>query len=221
MINLKALYHITYGLYIVSSGNTKNGNGYISNTVFQITSSPAKFAISCNKDNYTSELIQKFKTFSVSVLHRNTKPETFGTFGFKTGKTFDKLKGMNIKSGKTGTLIILNDSIAYLEFKLIETIDEGTHLLFIGELVDAQIIDNTLEPITYAYYRNFKKGIAPKNAPTYIEEKEIKKPDSKIYKCSVCGHIYDDSIEDVKFENLPDNWICPTCGVTKENFIEL
>lgn len=221
MINLKALYHITYGLYIVSSGNTKNGNGYISNTVFQITSSPAKFAISCNKDNYTSELIQKFKTFSVSVLHRNTKPETFGTFGFKTGKTFNKLKGMNIKSGKTGTLIILDDSIAYLEFKLTETIDEGTHLLFIGELVDAQIIDKNLEPITYAYYRNLKKGVAPKNAPTYIEQKEIKKPDSKIYKCSVCGHIYDDSIEDVKFENLPDNWICPTCGVTKENFIEL
>ena len=221
MINIEALYNITYGLYIVSAGTVETGNAYIANTVFQITSSPAKFAISCNKKNYTSELIQKFKSFTVSILHQNTKPETFGTFGFKSGKNFNKLEGMNLKSGKTGALIVLDDSIAYLEFKLSEKIDMGTHWIFIGELVDAQTIDESAEPLTYAYYRNFKKGTAPKNAPTYIKNKESKKTNTKVYKCSVCGHIYDDSTEKIKFEDLPEEWTCPTCGVSKDEFSEI
>ncbi len=50
MINYDALYHISYGLFIVSSGNKNKGNGFISNTVFQVTSSPAMFATCSNKN---------------------------------------------------------------------------------------------------------------------------------------------------------------------------
>ena len=221
MINIEALYNITYGLYIVSAGNKEKGNGYIANTVFQITSDPIKFAISCNKDNYTEELIEKHKSFAVSVLHQKTKAETFGNFGFKSGKESDKLEGITVKYGKTGAPIILDDSIAYFEFKLKEKIDQGSHWLFIGELVDAQIIDKTFDPMTYAFYKTDRKGVAPKNAPTYIKKENTSKKTSKKYKCKVCGHVYDDGIEDIKFTELPDDWMCPTCGVTKENFEEI
>ena len=218
MINIEALYNITYGLYIISAGNKEKGNGYIANTVFQITSDPIKFAISCNKDNYTEELIEKHKSFAVSVLHKEAKPETFRNFGFKSGKESNKLEGINVKYGKTGAPIILDDSIAYFEFKLKEKIDQGSHWLFIGELVDAQIIDKTFEPMTYAFYKTDRKGVAPKNAPTYIKKENTSNNTSKKYKCTVCGHIYDDGIEAIKFTELPDDWMCPTCGVTKENF---
>ncbi len=221
MINIEALYHITYGLYIVSSGNKTEGNGYIANTVFQITSDPIKFAISCNKDNYTEKLIKKYKNFAVSVLHQKTKPETFGNFGFKSGKDFNKLEGFNIKYGKKGVPIVLDDSIAWFEFELREKIDQGSHWLFIGELVDAQIIDKTFEPMTYAFYKTERKGVAPKNAPTYIKEEKKQTKRLKVYQCAVCGHIYDDNIEKIKFEDLPDDWVCPTCGVNKEEFSEI
>ncbi len=38
------------------------------------------------------------------------------------------------------------------------------------------------------------------------------------YRCTVCGHIYDEAVESVKFEDLPDDWVCPLCGVGKDLF---
>jgi len=221
MINIEVLHNISYGLYIISSGNKETGNGYIANTVFQITSEPAKFAVSCNKNNYTSEIIKKYKVFSVSILIQNAKSDIIGNFGFKTGKKIKKFEGYNIKFGKTGVPVVINDSIAYMEFKLTDEIDMGTHILFIGELVDAQMIKNNEEPLTYDYYRNTKKGVTPKNAPSYIKKEANKKQTGKIYKCAVCGHIYNDNTEKIKFEDLPEDWTCPTCGVSKNEFSEI
>ena len=55
MIDFEALFKISYGLYIVCSGDKEKGNGFISNSVFQVTAEPAQFAACCNKDNLTSE----------------------------------------------------------------------------------------------------------------------------------------------------------------------
>ena len=99
MINFEALFKISYGLYIVTSGDKSGGNGYISNTFFQITAEPAKFAASCNKVNYSSEIIEKHGHFSVSVLHQDTASDIFTRFGYKSGKEINKLEGMDIKYG--------------------------------------------------------------------------------------------------------------------------
>ncbi len=225
MINFEALFKVTYGLYIVSSGDKITGNGLISNTVFQVTSEPAKFATCCNKDNHTSKIIDKHGFFSVSVLQQDTDPKIFGNLGYKSGKNINKFENLNIKYDVTGVPIVLNNSIAYLECKIVDKVDVGTHWLFIGELVNAQILDDSLDPLTYAYYRKVKKGIAPKNAPTYIDKSKLEnksntKQFSK-YKCTACGYIYDESNEDAKFVDLPDSWTCPICGVAKEDFIEV
>lgn len=39
------------------------------------------------------------------------------------------------------------------------------------------------------------------------------------YRCTVCGHIYDEEREGVKFADLPDTWTCPTCGAPKSKFV--
>jgi flavin reductase (DIM6/NTAB) family NADH-FMN oxidoreductase RutF/rubredoxin len=225
MINFEALFRISYGLYIVSSGDRLKGNGYISNTVFQVTAEPPRFAICCNKNNFTAEFIQKYEAFSVSVLAQNASSEIFGKFGYKSGKTFDKMAGSQLKYGDSGVPIVLDDSIAYLECKLIQTVDVGTHLMFVGELVNAGLIDESKEPLTYSYYRQVKKGVAPKNAPTYIDKSKLEvKPEIqnfKKYKCPVCGYIYDESLEKLKFSDLPDDWVCPVCGTEKSEFMEV
>jgi flavin reductase (DIM6/NTAB) family NADH-FMN oxidoreductase RutF/rubredoxin len=226
MINYEALFKISYGLFIVSSGDKVQGNGYISNTVFQVTAQPPKFAICCNKDNYTAEVIVRSKVFSVSILHKDVSPDIFGRFGYRSGKDFIKLEGMNVRYGEnTGVPIVLNDSIAFLECRLVQTVDVGTHFLFIGELLNAEILDDDKEPITYSYYRQVRKGVAPKNAPTYID-KSKSEPKNKIeafkkYECTACGYIYDESVEGIKFTDLPPDWVCPSCGTAKEDFIEI
>jgi flavin reductase (DIM6/NTAB) family NADH-FMN oxidoreductase RutF/rubredoxin len=225
MINFEALFKVTYGLYIVCSGDKNRGNGFISNTVFQVSAEPEKFAVCCNKSNYTAEFIQRYDAFSVSILDKNVTSEIIGTFGYKTGKDIDKMEGMNVRYGDTGVPIVLNECIAFFEFKLIQTVDAGTHLIFIGELINAEILDNGKEPLTYLYYRQVKKGVAPKNAPTYIDKSKLAKSSngslSKKYKCPSCGYVYDEAAEKVKFEDLPDNWICPICGTEKSDFFEI
>jgi flavin reductase (DIM6/NTAB) family NADH-FMN oxidoreductase RutF/rubredoxin len=225
MINFEALFKVSYGLYIVSSGDKNYGNGFISNTVFQVTAEPPRFAICCNKLNYTSEIINKSGYFSVSILHKDASAEIFGRFGYKSGKDFNKLEGMLVKYGESGVPIVQNDSIAFLECKVVQTIDVGTHFMYIGELLQSEILDNSKDPITYLYYRQVKKGVAPKNAPTYIDKSKltdkVTESKSKKYKCTACGYIYDESVEKIKFSDLPNDWVCPVCGTEKEDFIEI
>jgi flavin reductase (DIM6/NTAB) family NADH-FMN oxidoreductase RutF/rubredoxin len=225
MIDFEAFYKITYGLFIVSSGDTIKGNGFISNTVFQITADPPQFGVACNKKNFTAGLITKKKAFSVSILEQDTAPEILGRFGFKSGRDFDKLEGMSVKYGETGVPIVLNAAIAYLECTLVNTIDTGTHLIFIGHLVQSVLLDKSKDPLTYLYYRQVRKGSSPVNAPTYIDplKLEAAKPKGvfKKYRCSACGHIYDEEKEGVRFSELPDSWTCPVCGSEKSDYTEV
>jgi len=225
LINYEALFRVSYGLYIVSSGDKNKGNGYISNTVFQVTAEPVRFACCCSKNNYTAELITNTACFSVSVLHKETSRNIITSFGYQSGKDINKMEGISLQYGKTGVPIVLNDCIAFLECKVTETMDMGTHLLYIGELVQSVIIDERKEPLTYLYYRQVLKGVAPKNAPTYVNESKIADKatiaGSKQYKCNVCGYIYDEKEESTAFEDLPDSWLCPLCGAGQEEFTEI
>lgn len=232
-MNLDAFYKLSYGLYIVSSIDGENMTGHISNTVFQVTANPAKFAIASNKDNLTTEYIQKSKVFSISVLEQDVDLEFLGPWGFKSGRNENKFASINYKKGSTGAPIILDKTVAWFECKVTDSIDTGTHILFIGEIVDYDLIQENAIPLTYNYYRSVIKGISPKNSPTYLGDHEEKpkektKPEAnkQLYQCIVCGFIYDPEEGDpdsgilpgTKFEDIPEDWVCPVCGVTKQDF---
>jgi flavin reductase (DIM6/NTAB) family NADH-FMN oxidoreductase RutF/rubredoxin len=225
MINFEALFKISYGLYIVSSGTREHGNGFVSNTVFQVSSNPPKFAACCSIENHTAELIKSTGFFSVSILQSETAATTIGTFGFKSGKNLNKMEGMDLKYGESGVPIVLKDAIAFLECKVQETYDVGSHLMFIGVLLQADVLDPDKEALTYLHYREVKKGVAPKNAPTYVDKTKLeKKPtgeDFAKYECAACGYIFDEEKEGTKFDDLPDDWLCPVCGSEKEDFYKL
>jgi flavin reductase (DIM6/NTAB) family NADH-FMN oxidoreductase RutF len=170
-MNLKALYKLGYGLYIVCSRKGDKLNGQISNTVFQITSEPPTIAVSINKNNLTHEFIRESKVFAASILSQDTPLAFIGHFGFKSGRDIDKLKGINYKLGETKAPVVTDHTLAYLEAKVNKEVDVGTHTIFIGELVGADVIKEG-EPMTYAYYHQVKRGTTPKTAPSYIEEKK-------------------------------------------------
>ena len=150
MIDFNALFKTSYGLHIISSGDDKRRNGFISNTIFQVTAEPAQFAACVNKNNYICEFIEKFGSFDVSVLHQNTYSEIFGRFGNKSGRDFNKLEGITLKYGETGVPIIMNDSIVFIECKVVQKFDVGTHMIFIHELIQAEIIDDEKEDVKFS-----------------------------------------------------------------------
>jgi ferric-chelate reductase [NAD(P)H] len=143
-------------------------NAQIANTVFQVTAEPPAIAVSISKENLTHEYIQAGRAFTVSILSRQTPLPFIGQFGFKSGREIEKCSTIKYKTGITGTHIILDNCIGYLEARLVNQVDVGTHTVFIGEIVDAQTL-NDEEAMTYAYYREIKGGKSPKNAPTYMK----------------------------------------------------
>jgi rubredoxin/flavin reductase (DIM6/NTAB) family NADH-FMN oxidoreductase RutF len=232
-LNLKALRNISYGMYVIGSRKGESLNAQIANTVFQITSEPPTLAVSINKNNLTHEYITSSGVFSVSSLCQDTPLAFIGQFGFKSGRDTSKLEGVNYKIGLTRAPVILDYAVSYFEVEVKNQIDIGTHTIFIGEIVGADdVSDKTC--MTYDYYRQMKRGVTPKSAPTFIKTEQAseqatqQKEQLKMaqYECKVCGYIYDPAKGDpdsgikpgTPFESLPANWVCPVCGAAKTEF---
>jgi rubredoxin/flavin reductase (DIM6/NTAB) family NADH-FMN oxidoreductase RutF len=224
-MNLNALHSISYGLYVVGSRNGDRLNAQIANTVIQVCSAPPTISVCINRDNLTHDFILASKVYTASVLSQDTPLSFIGAFGFKSGRDTDKLKGVNYKIGTTGAPVVLDHAVSFMEAKLLDHLDAGTHTIFVGELVDADVLSEA-EPMTYAYYHQVKRGTTPKSAPSYVEESKEGGPKLAKYKCSVCGYIYDPAKGDPEsntppgtaFEDLPDDWTCPVCGAAKSDF---
>ncbi len=230
-MNTEAFFKLTYGLYVISSAAGGKKNGYVGNTVFQVTATPPQMAVSCNKDNLTSSLIAESGYFSVAVLEQETSADLIGLFGFSSGRDVDKFAGTKHLETEHGTPVLLQNAIAWFECRVIRTMDVGTHLVFIGEIIANDLLSPDKEPLTYAWYHRVKKGRAPQNAPTYLPEgkeppSEATSPPEGLFRCAVCGYEYDPAKGDPErgippgtaFEDLPDDWTCPVCGSNKEEF---
>ena len=224
-MNTKALRSLSYGLYVVASQKQGKLNGQIANTVGQVTSEPPTVSVCINKQNLTHDFITESRVFAASILSQDTPLSFIGHFGFKSGREVDKFKDVNYRLGETKSPIVLDHTLAYLEAKVVNQVDVGTHTIFIGELVGADVLKEG-EPMTYAYYHEVKRGTTPKTAPSYIEErKEVPSKMAK-YRCTVCGYIYDPEVGDpdgdikpgTPFEQIPDGWVCPVCGASKDQF---
>ncbi len=231
-MNSKALYKLSYGLYVVGSYKGNKINAQIANTVIQITSEPATIAVSINKKNLTHEYIQASGVFTASIITNEAPLSFIGQFGFKSGRDTDKLAGVNYKKGATGAPVVLDNCNAYLEAKVLQSVDAGTHSIFIGQLVEGDVL-NELTSMTYEYYQQVKRGFTPKSAPSYQEAKpaqpQTASPIIPKYKCGVCGYIYDPAVGDIDngikagtpFEANKADWSCPVCGADKSQFRKL
>ncbi|HAR97703.1 MAG TPA: High molecular weight rubredoxin [Syntrophus sp. (in: bacteria)] len=228
-MNKQAFFKLSYGLYIVSSRQNDRFNGQIANTAIQVTSVPSTLAVSINKENLTHAFIRESRCFSVSILAQDAPMTLIGLFGFKSGRDVDKFETTRYKTGVTGAPIVLDHAVAYIEAEVFQEMDCGTHTIFLGNIVDCDILADGV-PMTYAYYHEVKKGKAPKTAPTYVADTAPPPAPAAEkaarYVCSVCGYEYDPEKGDpdsgispgTPFEDLPDGWTCPVCGAGKSQF---
>lgn len=237
-MNVEAFFKLSYGLYVITAKDGDELSGYIANTAFQVTAEPPQIAISCHKDNYSAKTIEKSKAFGISVLEQDTDSELIGTFGYSSSADTDKFKDIDYKIGKTGSPLISKNSIATFECEVVDKFDVGTHIIFVGKVVEVELLDGSKDPLTYAHYRDVKKGLAPKNAPTYIDKEKLKEkeqePENEEKKdlgtnfiCPICAYVYEPDKGDesqgiapgTDFTDLPEDWACPICAAAKSEFI--
>ncbi|KNZ69687.1 flavin reductase domain-containing FMN-binding protein [Thermincola ferriacetica] len=229
-MDTRAFFKLSYGMYIVCSRKGDKLNGQVANTVFQISTEPLTMAVSINKNNLTHEYIRASKVFTVSVLPIDAPMNFIGNFGFRSGREADKLEGIRYKQGQTGVPVELENTIAYFEAEVIDSIDIATHTVFIGEVVNAETVKDGI-PMTYANYHEIKSGKKPQDFGGKVEAAGSNAAQGRAtgndkYRCMVCGYIYDPASGDpdsgikpgTSFADISDDWVCPVCGVGKDQF---
>lgn len=206
-MNEKALFNINYGLYVLTASSDGFDNGCIVNTVMQVTNTPNRILIALNKENFTTKMIQKSMKFNVSVISEKADFSLISRFGFSSGAKKNKFEGFDkCKRGGNGILYV-NDSInAYICCTVEKVEDVGTHMLFVALVDDCDVMTDDAS-MSYEYYL---KNVKPTPTETHS--------DGKVWVCKICGYVYDDEKEKVKFEDLPNNWVCPLCKHPKSDF---
>ncbi|MDD3306990.1 MAG: flavin reductase [Acetobacterium sp.] len=143
------LFNVSYGLYIISSIKDDKLNGMVSNTFIQVTDTPLKASVCLGKGTLTSEYVRASGVFGASILGKDNH-DLIKHFGYQSGRDVDKFKTRNYITGKTGCPG-LSETLCFIECEVEQTIDLGTHYLFIGKVVDGDGFKKE-EPMTYAYY---------------------------------------------------------------------
>ena len=165
-MDIQAFFKMTYGLYIVSTRFEDQDCGCIVNTLVQVTAEPIKMAVAISKNNLTEQLIEKSGLFTAVALTQDADIRLIGNFGFKSGRDTDKFAAYPFARDENGIAYITQSVAARYSMKLTDKLDLGTHVMLVGEVLNAEVLGDS-EPLTYAYYQLVKKGTTPKNAPSY------------------------------------------------------
>lgn len=166
VIDPKAFFNMSYGLYIVGSHLGSKLNGQVANAVMQLTATPVTIAVCLNKNNFTMTCLGDCGAFSVSVLEEDVPMTFIGRFGFKSGRDIDKFNDLNYEMGELGVPVVRDWCLSGFETRVIDKLDVHTHVLFVGEVVSAEVFKEG-KALTYENYHVLKKGKAPSTAPTF------------------------------------------------------
>lgn len=196
MKNSKITRKITQGMYVL----TTEGGGCVVDAVSRVGGSEAPLiAVAVAKSNKTNELLRQNSRFALSVLGEDTNPALIQTFGFKSSRDIDKYADHQTED--IAGVKIIKESIGYMILEKADTIDNDTHTLFIGKLIEGDILDDKAAPMSYAYYQDHKDAL------TQATTEQGK----TAWICTVCGYVY-------YGDEVPDDYRCPLCGLGKEYF---
>ncbi|MBQ3786382.1 MAG: flavin reductase [Lachnospiraceae bacterium] len=199
----KAMYKLTYGLFVVTAKMGDKISGCITNTAIQAASSPNQISLAVNKANYTHDMIMESGKFNVSVISEKADFELFKRFGFQSGRDVDKFAGFSgYEIGEYGLPYITEGTNAYFSLLVNKTVDLGSHTMFIGSINDMKVLSD-VPSVTYGYYQD---NIKPKPQAVGTTPKG-----ETIWRCVICGYEY-------VGEELPDDFICPICKHPKSDF---
>lgn len=178
---------------------TTNGGGCIVDAVSQVSAGDNPYiSVAVMKSNYTNELLVKNQRFALSVIGEDTNPDIIKIFGLNSMRNINKYD--QVSTFEVEGVPVVEDSLGYIVCEVVDTIDTNTHTLFIGKMIEADVLKEQI-PMTYAYYQEHKDDLL----------KVTTQKNQTVWICSVCGYVY-------YGETLPNDFRCPACGVDKDMF---
>ena len=220
MFDKKAFHSLSYGMYVIGTRFDDKDYGCVANTFAQVTSSPLQVSVALNKENATTAAVRQAGRFTASCLSEQADMQLIGTFGFHTSTELDKFAQHASARDESGLPYVAEQCCAWFSAKVVSELDLGTHVLFVGEVEECAKVADAAAPMTYAFYHQVKGGKTPPKASSYLgEEQPAAAPaessaaeQPKIaWRCTICGHME-------YVDELPDDFVCPVCGVGKEFF---
>lgn len=200
-MNPKTMFKLSYGLFVLTSCFEGKNSGCIINTAGQVTAEPNRISITVNKSNFTHDLVMKSKKFNISILSEEASFDLFRHFGFQSGRDTDKFADFkDCKTSANGLYYVTAGTNGYISATVEQTLDLGTHTLFIASVDDMEVLSE-VPSATYTYYQS---SIKPKPEKTAASGKTT-------WRCTVCGYIYEG-------EELPADFICPLCKHPASDF---
>ena len=203
MKNGKAMYALSYGLFVLTAREGERDNGCIINTACQVTTEPNRLTIAVNKSNLTHDMVAATGRFTLSVLSEEADFALLKRFGFQSGRGLDKFDGFGgARRGENGVLYVTEGTNAWISCKVVSSMDLGSHTLFLADVEDGDVLTDA-PSATYAYYQAHIKPRpqAPQAAPAGKGR----------WVCKVCGYVYEG-------EELPADFICPWCKHPASDF---
>ena len=199
----KAMYKLTYGLFVLTANENGKDNGCIINTAIQAAGDPNQVSISVSKQNYTHDMIVRTGKFTVSSITEKADFSLFKRFGFQSGKDTDKFQGFDgWMRGINGVTYITESTNAYISVEVEKSVDLGSHTLFIGKVTDMEVLSDD-KSVTYEFYQS--------NIKTKPEQVGTTPKGETVWRCIICGYEY-------VGEELPEDFICPWCKHPASDF---
>lgn len=220
MFDKKAFHSLSYGMYVIGTRFDDKDYGCVANTFAQVTSSPLQVSVALNKENATTAAVRQAGRFTASCLSEQADMQLIGTFGFHTSTELDKFAQHASARDESGLPYVAEQCCAWFSAKVVSELDLGTHVLFVGEVQECATVADSAAPMTYAYYHQVKGGKTPPKASSYLgdDQPAVAPAESAgadqpkvAWRCTICGHME-------YVDELPDDFVCPVCGVGKEFF---
>ena len=213
----KAMYKLSYGLFVVTVQHDGKLNGCITNTAIQVANNPDRVGLAINKANLTHDLVMASGEFNISIISTDAGFDLFKHFGMQSGRDADKFADFtDVAAAANGLPYVTKGTNAYMSCKVTETFDLGSHTFFVATIEDMEVLADT-PSCTYTDYQN---DIKPKRSAAPAAD------EGAVYRCTICGYEYKEKDGDpangiapgTKWEDVPEDWVCPLCKHPKSDF---
>ncbi len=141
------LQRVPYPVYVLTSHRTQAGDGgaagrYNGSVVTWATqvemTDPARVAVAVAKSDYTYEFVSSSRVFALHLLGKE-QVDLARHFGFQSGRKVDKFAAVPFEAGVTGAPV-LRDALGYVECRVVQELDTGPHVLFVGEVAGGAML---------------------------------------------------------------------------------